>query len=928
MAGAGSPPAERPPLVVPLERLRRSDLALAGAKAVNLGEMLHTGLPVPAGFCVTTAAYGLWLDSFRPARSSFAALDALTAAPTEEFRRKAAELRQALGALPFPEPVARAVRAAVQAYRHRPAAGWAVRSSATGEDTPGTSFAGQHESFLGVGGDDSRGGGSGRDRECECEGEGEGEGEGEPALCEAVRQCWISLFTDRALFYRRKHGLRSGAAAMAVVVQVMVPADAAGVLFTADPVTGDRERLVIEAVRGLGETLVAGRVTPARFVMEKETLEVSAGSGEPVHGLPAGNRRERETTEEETEVRDNPGPTPPCFDAASLRGLGELARRVECLFGAPQDLEWATCQGNFFLLQARPITRLPPPPDPEPNIWTNANAMEALPGVVTPMTWSFMQILVDHFLHPLLRRVGLDTDKRPLVGLIAGRAYLNARTVVEFPHWLAGSGVAEVTALFGGQPAVQRELQRAAARRKRAFTLRSVPRLFGVACWLLRGLWRQQRLLEEWRELTFAGLSGIDPGALSDEGLAGYPGAIVRRASAGAGERTWAAAIWMAITGVGGSAVLHRLTRRWLGDTDGALANQLLSGAGGMNSAENGLALLRLAAWVREQPQLAAALLKPGAWAIVAPRLGGVPGGLELLDRWQTFMARHGHQARGGMDIAQPRWSELPDVVFDQLRAYLQFDETSDPLASQARRREKRGMLLEDCRRRLRNPCKRWLLRFLLGAAQRGLVQRENVKNEGVRMVAIIRRLLLEAGRRLVQRGLLAQADEVFFLHFEELAPALCRSKDFDVPATVAARKTERARLEQMTPPATVIGTYVPETSVPEDLPAEARRLQGVAVSPGVVTGKARVILHADAEAHVLPGEILVAPWTDPGWTPLFLAAAGVVVDVGGQLSHGSVVAREYGLPAVVNVGPATRLIQTGQRLCVDGHRGVVTLLD
>jgi pyruvate,water dikinase len=328
---------------------------------------------------------------------------------------------------------------------------------------------------------------------------------------------------------------------------------------------------------------------------------------------------------------------------------------------------------------------------------------------------------------------------------------------------------------------------------------------------------------------------------------------------------------------------------------------------------------------------LHAALRGTAGGAELETRLAGLGDGAEFLRRWATFLERHGHQARGGMDPAQPRWAEQPGFVLDMLRVYLGFDADSDPLVVRESRLRERERLLSDCLRRLGDPFRRGVLKAVIWASQRGLVQRENVKNEGVRLVAAIRRAVLEAGRRLVLRGVLPAREDVFFLRLEELEPVLCSRPGFNVAAVIGERKAAHARDGALEPPPLIVGKWDPALKPAEPTgPVQGGVgcvLHGVAVSPGVVTGPARVIRQCDGGERLRAGEILVAPYTDPGWTPYFLAAAGVVVDVGGQLSHGSVVAREYGLPAVVNVRTATTLIKTGQRIRVDGTCGVVTVV-
>lgn len=854
-----------------------------GGKAVNLARMANDHLPVPPAFCVTTAAFSEFLASCAHERE----LQTLQAQIASSVSLDSAALsRQATAWLaepPVPPTVESAVLGAWRALGEEDA--YAVRSSATVEDAAARSFAGQFESFLSV--------------------------RGEAALLSAIRKCWLSLFSERALAYQLKNGLSPEHAAMAVIVQKMVPANAAGVLFTVDPVSGNTSRMVIEAVAGLGDRLVSGKVDPESLVLGKPSLRLLS----------------RRTT---TAV--------PCLTNSLARRLGALALVVERLFGQPQDIEWAVHGDQLFLLQSRPITALPSraassshhassDSDESSEVWTNANVIEALPDLVSPMSWSLMQILLADFLYPLMRRLGLEVGPPPLIKLIAGRAYMNLSLVRGLVQRI-GLVEIDIASAFGGRydPTVQPP----ASGPRVPFYLFN-PQTLGLAfrlgVWMAPGLFGQRRLIEQWGQRVLGGVARTPPSSLSDEQLAVFPVTLLRAASRGEGERTWAAAAWMGACAAGGSTVVFQLARRWLDDHDGSIANRLLSGAGDMHSAENGLALSRLAVWVKQRPALAQTVLTSGSFAEVQCRLPEVEAGAEFLDRWREFLAHHGHQARGGMDPGQPRWSETPDLVLDVLRACLRVPDEANLVTRQCERLRARGQLLADCRRRLRNPFKRVLFLGLLRASQRGLRQRENVKDAGVRLVAILRGVILEAGQRLTARGGLREPGEVFFLKLEELRPALCCDAAFDLRAAITERAAEEARQRKLHPPPVIVGRFDAESAFLPASGLDATMLSGVAVSPGVATGRARVILQADASAHVLPGEILVAPYTDPGWTPCFLTAAAIVVDIGGLLSHGSVVAREYGLPAVVNVGTATQIIRTGDLVQVDGNLGRVTIL-
>jgi phosphohistidine swiveling domain-containing protein len=307
--------------------------------------------------------------------------------------------------------------------------------------------------------------------------------------------------------------------------------------------------------------------------------------------------------------------------------------------------------------------------------------------------------------------------------------------------------------------------------------------------------------------------------------------------------------------------------------------------------------------------------------------LGGVDGGADFLARWDEFMARHGHHARGEIELMNRRWSDDPDYVLAQVRSYLAHMGEKDPVATHRAQAEERAQRTAALRQRLGNPIKRMLLDFLLRRARLGVVYRENVKSEGVRLMAFVRQVAVALGRRLAARGVIEQANDVFLLPLDELARVQGDPDVTDVRALVRRRRAEFEHDVSITPPAVIVRRLDAGDVASEVVDAGTDRLSGLGVSPGVVTGPARVILHSDAHERMRPGEILVAPFTDPGWTPYFQLAAGLVTDLGGLLSHGSIVAREYGLPAVVNVGRATRIIHTGDLLQLDGTHGEVRIL-
>jgi pyruvate,water dikinase len=882
-----------PPLVLPLDAVRPGDLQLVGGKALNLGFLRRAGLPVPDGFVVTTAAFA------RFAGSAAAVAEALGSRAGEPSGAAAAVALEAARTLrevwlcrPVPAAVAEAVVPAWRALG--PEGPYAVRSSAVAEDSVGASFAGQHDSFLNV--------------------------PGETQLLDCVRHCWVSLLSDRAVQYRLGHGLGFDRLAMAVLVQELVPADVAGVLFTQDLAAPGRQRLVVEAVLGLGEPLVQGRAAADRYALQRPDLHCverqAARKATKVVPAAAGGLRE--------ECVDAGQVEPACLDDPLLRRLGALALEAERLLGRPQDLEWAVAGGQVYLLQSRPVSTAPAA-RPDLRVWSTVNVGEVMPDVVTPMSWSLLELCIRAVFVPILRRVGLDLEKEPFIGRIAGRVYAD---VGVFERFVGLTGV-PLSEAFGGEQDRQassggagRSRARMPLRQKLNLLVHLPGLLFAVAPGASTA--RSWRFIDSLRQRCRQ-LREEDLSALSDEAVIPRLHAVVNGCFQSAGLAVAAA------SGLAMFVVLRRLCRRWLGDAEGALANRLLAGLGGVDSAEAALDLWRLAAWVRGQPPLRAALLAGRSAADLETDLRSVPAGDEFRQRWQDFLREHGHHTRGEIDVYNPRWSERPDLVLAWLRGYLDTPPAVDPLAVHRQRAEERERLLSECRLRLRSPLKRRVFEWLLGHAQAGLARRENFKSNAVKVIGELRRTILEAGTRLVRRGLISRMEDVFFLTLDETAALLRGERPVDPQTAVRTRRAEYDWYCTLDPPPVVVGAFDPSTSprratVAGGAPAETC-LRGIPVSAGAATGPARVILRADAAAQVLPGEVLVIPFSDPGWTPLFLPAAAIVMDLGGLLSHGSIIARECGVPAVVNVGPATATLRTGQIVRVDGDRGLVTVL-
>ena len=878
---------------IPLEAVSDKDEDGIGAKAAGLARLMKAGFPVPPGFCVKTCAYREHLGSNGLLGFIETTLDKLASASMDGRALLLAELREEIVHAPIKAELRESIETGL---KESGIAMVAVRSSATAEDLPGRSFAGQYDTFLGVSGP----------QECLL----------------AVKRCWASLWTERAYDYRRRNGFHHLEAEMAVVIQELVPAEAAGVIFTADPVTGWSDRVTVEAVFGLGESLVSGKSSPDRFVVDKKDLHlISSTVGRKALErvvCEGGGVEEREVDPGRAEMTS--------VDQDVVKRLVEMARRAEACLGYPLDMEWAMQNGEVFLLQARPITTGERERSWEDRqVWSNMNTGEVLPDVVTPMTWEMVVKLIKPIFDSLFARIGLDFGDNPLVGQMAGRAYFNLNTCVAAIRRFPFLREEDLGELLGGAQGDVEELKGLHIPEEDLpdldFSLaKLILKIPGFIWWYVsHSMGRGESFVTEIRRKTKK-RERLDMASRSDLELlidARWIMDDLCRSASG---------IIYATKGMGYYKKLDEVCRGWLGDSDGEYTGRLCSGLDGMDIAEAGFSLWRLALEAHDNSEVRAIISSGEDYQACRERISRAEGGQEFLAAWDGFIRDHGHHTRGELELFNPRWSERPDYILDMVRGYLQGMGSIDPLRKHRQNAAAREALARRCRRQLRNPLKRAVFDFLLKQSQRGAVLRENIKSEAVRVLALVRRMFLELGKRLAVRDVLESGEDIFFLGLSEVEFAIRNGNGSEIKELIGKRRAEYEMNLDIIPPKVIIGRFDPDDFVAEDIDEDAEVLSGLAVSPGTASGTARVMLRSD-NGQIRPGEVLVAPFTDPGWTPHFMAAAALIMDQGGLLSHGSIVAREYGIPAVVNVGPATRIIKTGQRVHVDGTRGIVRIL-
>lgn len=809
-------------LVVPLGSVGREDIPLAGGKGANLGELVQAGFPVPPGFVISTQAYAGVAETF-DIRGWHEAGDAES-------------IRNALASAAVPAELRSRIESA---YQDLGGGQVAVRSSATAEDLPGAAFAGQQDTYLGVTGAD--------------------------AVVDAVRRCWASLWTDRAIAYRKRLGIGPADVRIAVVVQSLLDADAAGVLFTADPVTGNRSHTVIDGSPGLGESVVSGLVTPDHFVVGKDgsILSWTAGLREVVLRPSADG------------VRPETGAATgkPILDQAQVAALVRLGTDVQAHFGRPQDIEWVLAGGTLFLVQARPMTALPPPPVRLNAIQKRAASvlLDYLPVRPYPLDvttwWRFGPA---GLMLNIAGGLGIRIDEAGLLPEVDG---VVDRFVPPMPRLTPKALTAPV-----------RILSRA--------------RRFDPA------EWRADSRYAEY-DAAVRRLRSADPERMRWGVLLRVPSAVAAAITPITGLR----ADYLPGSALAVGRLLGLLTvlgkRRLLGD--------LLVGAQTRTTDGND-ALLNLAALVRDTPSLRA-VFSANDPADIEEQMATLDGADRFRTEFAAFLDEFGHRETVSPVLASsPTWSERPVVALGVIAVLSAEGPDRGSPASAAERELLRHPLLAGANRR------RLVLR-VLERAREGIRFREDSHFEFLRLLPPLRSALLEMGRRLSGAGLLAAPGDVFHLRLEELE-AIADPARMPSAQAVRLRSAVRVRAARRDELASV---KLLDFSQIYPSPTGGVLVQGSPASTGVATGRVRVILDATAFGTLQSGEILVCPYTNPSWTPLFSRAAAVVVDSGGVASHAAIVAREYGLPAVMGTGTATSVLETGQLVTVDGNTGRVT---
>lgn len=871
-------------------------LTLSGGKGANLAKIKQAGFNVPDGFVVTTLSFEQFFQQSDSLQNLFKEVNSFDLVDIHQISIFAKKATQLITGSHIPQNVEAAIR---EAYTTAGYASVAVRSSATAEDLPFASFAGQQDSFLNVHGMDQ--------------------------VLQKIKLCWASLFNDRSIIYRMQNHIDHSAVQMAVCVQNMVPSETSGILFTADPVTNHHGHLVINAGFGLGEGLVMGLVNPDQITVEKSTGKILSNR--------LGDKKKLVQLDQKggTILADVP-PSKVSDSALSNEQIGQLTQtaiNIEQLYTAPQDIEWAISNGEVFILQSRPITSLFPIPSPRPDgtdchIYFSIGHAQMITDPISPMGISILRLLLPFGRPP--RKSGYS----PYLKQAGGRIYVDLTSLLNtepgrkmIPKALSVAEPLSATQLkdLVDSTGFDQRNQHSSLKAKPIIILQwFLPLFFRMVSRLIfRSPYHASSIVLEKSNQFLKDLADLFANTPRENKLK-----VIRETT---GPIFHKRLIWMG--GMFGSGqlarvILEKLLSKKEIDFD---LQDLQRGLQGNITTEMDLSTGDLADLVMHEPGLQTLLKQiiDGSQTYTKTRFSDFP---QFYKEWLEFLKRFGMRGNGELDISRPRYADNPLPIFQTILARASSTSTNHRDHYQSLKERNLTVqkeIISTFRSSIKGRLQLPLVKRLLKVAVNLMPIREHPKYVIMLYFEVLRKEILGIADHLVQNGALRTRSDVWYLSFAELEAWF--SNPTDISELIQERKNLYNHFTKLNPPRVISsdGLISHKTLQREGIPSGA--MVGSAVSAGTITGIARVILDPALE-QLNPGEILVAPYTDPGWTPLFINAAGIVLEVGGLMTHGSVVAREYGLPAVVGVVNATGLIKSGMHLRVNGDLGYVEIIE
>lgn len=864
--------------VLDFQEIEKTQLSLVGGKGLNLGALSNIqGIQVPEGFCVTTVGYEKAIEQNDELQTLLQQLTKLKIEDRAQIAEISKKIRETIMAVEIPSEVVEAVAHYLSRFGNEHA--YAVRSSATAEDLPYASFAGQQDTYLNI--------------------------IGKEAILQHVRKCWASLFTERAVMYRMQNDFEHNQVSICVVVQKMVFPEASGILFTADPVTSNRKVVSIDASFGLGEALVSGLVSADNYKVKegKITGKMIATKKLAIYALKEGGTETKQIDPVQQKIQT--------LSEQQILQLAQIGRQIEAYFGCPQDIEWCLVDDTFYIVQSRPITTLYPIPevnDGENHVYVSVGHQQMMTDPLKPLGMSLFQLTSfgqrfqagGRLFVDVAQRLASPTSRELLLNMIGNSEPLikdALTTVVERDDFitLLPDDEKEKSVGKSGPPAS------------------SQPKIENNPAIVTDLIKMNQASIEELKR-NMQTKSGVDVLDFILEDMQQLKQILFHPQSM---------AVIMA--GMDASTWINEKMEQWLGEKNAA--DTLSQSVQNNITSEMGLALLDVADVIRPYPEVIAYLQHVENDNFLG-ELVQFKGGEKARDAILTFLNKYGMRCSGEIDITKTRWSEKPTTIipmilnnirdFEAGASKRKFEEglqealqKEEELVDRLQHLPDGKQKVEETKRMIRN------IRNFIG-------YREYPKYGMINRYFIYKQAILKEAEQLVQNKVIDEVEDIYYLTFEELHEVVLTNKlDYEL---IHKQKNDYKLYEKLTPPRVMTsdGEIITGKYKRENLPADA--IVGLPVSSGVIEGRARVILNME-EANLEEGDILVTAFTDPGWTPLFVSIKGLVTEVGGLMTHGAVIAREYGLPAVVGVENATKLIKDGQRIRVHGTEGYIEVL-
>lgn len=874
------------------EEIDKKDLPLVGGKGANLGEMTKAGFPVPEGFCVTTRAYNDFLTDNNLA--GFIS-QVIKGATLDNISQIGEAIRERLRLSEIPEHVEKEIISAIDKAGNN--SYYAVRSSATAEDLAFASFAGQQDTYLNI--------------------------KGEKELLDSVRNCWASLFTDRAILYRIQNKIAHEKVQMSVVIQKMVLPEVSGIMFTADPVSGHRGIVSIDASYGLGEALVSGLVSPDiyKFLKKDHSLANKTIADKKLAILPiegGGTKRVEISGEKATRQ---------VMSDAQIIQLAKLGMKIEKHYGCPQDIEWCLENNTLHIVQSRAITSLFPLPSPVPiddalHAYVSFNHFQVMTDPISPLGIDILRTILP------FDKGARSAEDYVFLKSSAGRVYIDLSELLQYKRLRKGlpsffrnvdSLLAEALIELVGRPDFETCIKK---NKGRASALRR---------------YMQPIIVNALKNLVFKKPEGsIDSMNNYIENRIITAEESIRNSKQGLArlEEIYEVASFYTdmqvlipklAPGIMSFKMLENLEVKLLGSKK--YVDIIVKGLEGNITTEMGLIVGDLADLIRKSPELVKEF-ENEEYRTLLVRVNALKGQDEFKLLFNTFMEKYDMRAAGEIDMAKDRWVENPEPLVKSILATIRTSEEAAHRSEFKETIEKAKRAAEEFIREVETKhgkLQAKIVKRLIRVCRNTLPVREHPKYLIMKLIMIFKRAFLEEARLLVQKGQLVEEKDIFFVSFWELHKAIENNES--LIELVEQRKEEYQHYRKLSAPRVLTseGEEIKVSYKRENLPEGA--LVGMPVSAGIIEGIAKVITDPSASS-LNKGEILVAPFTDPGWTPLFINAAGLVMEVGGLLTHGTVVAREYGIPAVVGITDATKIIKTGQKIRVDGNGGYVLILE